>query len=502
VIPADSRYPVRFRDLFEIEDYLLLGAVLVLPWAFGGVEIWAYRMASLFLVGAAAVSLIRHGWDGLGLDRRARWLLPALLLGLWAMLQIVPLPGGAVGILSPTAHTLYESTFPAYPGRPDEPLHEAIEAEALRRVPETEGLPGPARPEQPFEPQVGGRWAGWRPLSLLPGAGLERLHWYFALLLGFLVARRRCADPDIAEGYRKAMFATFFALAVFGLLYAATSNGRLYWIRSTLENARPFGPYVNPTNFAGVMELAAPWLAGYTLLAWRRRSPSHPLIESRVPLLAAATLLCLLAAVATASKAAVALLAAALLTLALLAVRGRGRRLLVFAGALLAVVATVVSVSYLPLGDRMRDFLDTTGGEVNQVDRVVAWGASLEMAGDFAVTGSGFGSFRDVFPAYLPAGEYKRWNRVHNDYLEVTLEGGAIAAVLLAWLIWSYWRRVTSGLLRRTDSHRDFARIGLVLGLLALSVHALFDFNHQIPANALLFTTMAAIAVARAEESR
>jgi len=41
-----------------------------------------------------------------------------------------------------------------------------------------------------------------------------------------------------------------------------------------------------------------------------------------------------------------------------------------------------------------------------------------------------------------------------------------------------------------------------VLGLLALSVHAFFDFNHQIPANALLFTTMAAIAVARAEESR
>ena len=33
-----------------VEDYLLLSAVVVLPWAFGGVEIWAYRVAALLLV--------------------------------------------------------------------------------------------------------------------------------------------------------------------------------------------------------------------------------------------------------------------------------------------------------------------------------------------------------------------------------------------------------------------------------------------------------------------
>ena len=39
----------------------------------------------------------------------------------------------------------------------------------------------------------------------------------------------------------------------------------------------------------------------------------------------------------------------------------------------------------------------------------------------------------------------------------------------------------------------------LLLGLLALAVHALFDFNHQIPAYALLFVTIAAMAVSRVE---
>jgi len=70
------------------------------------------------------------------------------------------------------------------------------------------------------------------------------------------LTRRRCANPDVSRFYRAALFGLFLALAVFGLVYAATSNNKLYWVRETIELARPFGPYVNPTNFAAVMELA------------------------------------------------------------------------------------------------------------------------------------------------------------------------------------------------------------------------------------------------------
>ena len=31
----------------EAEDFLVLAAVLLLPWAFGGVEVWAYRTCRL-----------------------------------------------------------------------------------------------------------------------------------------------------------------------------------------------------------------------------------------------------------------------------------------------------------------------------------------------------------------------------------------------------------------------------------------------------------------------
>ena len=39
----------------------------------------------------------------------------------------------------------------------------------------------------------------------------------------------------------------------------------------------------------------------------------------------------------------------------------------------------------------------------------------------------------------------------------------------------------------------------MLLGVAAMSVHAVADFNHQIPANALLFVILAGILVSRAE---
>ena len=62
-----------YLERLETEDWLLLAAVLLLPWAFGGVEVWAYRPASLLIALAAAVALVKRGAAGLGLNRRSRW---------------------------------------------------------------------------------------------------------------------------------------------------------------------------------------------------------------------------------------------------------------------------------------------------------------------------------------------------------------------------------------------------------------------------------------------
>jgi len=485
-------------SVLVLEDYLLLGAATGLPWVFGGVETWAHRTAALVLVAAAAAALRRAGWDGLGLGRCSRWLLPAALLGVWALAQLVPLPGPVLRVLSPGAHRLHAATFPGYAGPIEGTLPQAIERQALLRVPESAAT-SPRDADSRFPAQVAGRWSGWRALSLHPAAGQERVFWFIALLLGFLVARRRTHDAAVAEVYRRWLFALFFLLAAFGLLYAAMPNGKLYWVRETLYPARVFGPYVNPTNFGAVMELAVPWLCGYTLLAWRRRSPAGRLRESRVPFFAAASVIGLIAGLATASKGASVLIVSSVAILALVVTRGVRQRLAVLVGAGLLAVSFSVAIVQSPLGKRVREFAEATGGAVSEVDRLVAWRASLPMARDFALTGVGFGATGDAFGRYLPAGEAKRWEHMHNDYLELALEGGAVAVLLAVWLALGYWRRALSGLVDVSTHRLDPAVLGLLLGLAAMSVHALFDFNHQIPADALLFAVAAAIAVGRAE---
>jgi O-antigen ligase len=304
----------------------------------------------------------------------------------------------------------------------------------------------------------------------------------------------------VARVYRNVLFADFLILAVFGLIYAATSNDKLYWIRPSLEQARAFGPYLNPTNFAGVMEMATPWLAGCALANWRRTRGDR-LTELRAPMLAAGAVLCLTSALATASKASAVLLTVSLTLLGWAAVRGRRRKLALLGAVLLLCAGAVLTLRSTKLGERVEQFLDLTEGGYSELGRVVAWRASLPMLSDYAAVGCGFGSFRDVFPRYVPTGEALRWQQVHNDYLELLIEGGVVAGALLAWLIWAYWSRVLRGTRWRSEAGPNLEAIGLVLGLLSLSVHAFFDFNHQIPANALLFVTLAAMAMARSERA-
>jgi O-antigen ligase len=76
--------------------------------------------------------------------------------------------------------------------------------------------------------------------------------------------------------------------------------------------------------------------------------------------------------------------------------------------------------------------------------------------------------------------------QAHNDYLQALADGGLIGGALALWFIAatviSVWRGLRS---------RDLVEAGVALGCgaacLGLFVHSAFDFNLQIPANALPF---------------
>jgi O-antigen ligase len=117
------------------------------------------------------------------------------------------------------------------------------------------------------------------------------------------------------------------------------------------------------------------------------------------------------------------------------------------------------------------------------------------MAGDYTLTGSGFGAFSELIPAYLPRGENDHWFQLHNDYLEVYLAGGLVAVALASWLTLVFAIRAVRVVRMESRHGRLLPSLGLVLGLLAIAVHESVDFNLQVPANALLFVVIAAIGV-------
>jgi len=493
---SGSRYEPPLEPL-QAEDRLLLAAVWFLPWAFGGVEIWASRTAALLLISAGAVTLAKHGWQGMGFERRTRWLLPALLIGLWGIFQVIPVHPVVIRTLSPAADAIYVDTFPGYPGQAPQDMLAALEARALAEVPEETGVPGPPRAVGLDGASVGGKWRGWRTISLWPGAGIDRLFWYFALLCGFLVAQRRVKNPEIAHRYRNCLFILFVALAVFALIYEATSNDKLYWVRSTLTLNSQVGPYVSPTHFGGLMELAVPWLAGHALMV-SRRSGEGFMGLLRSPIFSVGAIICIVGGLISGSKFAVLSIVVSLSVLLLLASRRVATRLVVL--GLPGLLALLIAVLWgtTRIGTRMQEFVETFSG-IRELDRVEVWRAALSMFADYPITGSGFGSFRDVFTLYMPTGEILLWDQLHNDYLEFLVEGGLVAGLLLVWLFLGFWYRCLRPVAWRSSDGIDLDYWGLLLGVAALSVHALTDFNHQIPANALMFVTLAGIAVGLAE---
>lgn len=81
----------------------------------------------------------------------------------------------------------------------------------------------------------------------------------------------------------------------------------------------------------------------------------------------------------------------------------------------------------------------------------------------------------------------------HNDYLHFASETGLWFPPVAIWVLIVFFRE---GMRKMKNSSRLVRGItlGAMSGITAMLVHSVGDFNLHIPANALLFTFLAAIA--------
>jgi O-antigen ligase len=133
----------------------------------------------------------------------------------------------------------------------------------------------------------------------------------------------------------------------------------------------------------------------------------------------------------------------------------------------------------------------------NLLGRVDAWRDAWDVIQAFPLFGTGLNTFGDAMLFYQKRNAGFHMAQAHNDYVQLAAEGGllivvpaVIAAALLA-------RAIAQNLhAARPESRGYWVRTGAAIGMAAVAIQEVVEFSLQIPVNALLFATLAAVALA------
>lgn len=131
--------------------------------------------------------------------------------------------------------------------------------------------------------------------------------------------------------------------------------------------------------------------------------------------------------------------------------------------------------------------------------RLAIYDATINAIADQPLKGTGLGGFINIFPVYMADNDLGRVDTIttyaHNSYLELALELGLPAAMLLGYVLMRLWANCVYGTVsRRKNNYIPSAAASAVI---VVAFHALFDFSAQIPAIAILFFALLAIGLAQ-----
>ena len=185
------------------------------------------------------------------------------------------------------------------------------------------------------------------------------------------------------------------------------------------------------------------------------------------------------------------------LALAVSARRGNTRWTLIGGGAAIALILALFLVNGHSVQSRFEDLIETHGaGEM----RPVMWDAAARAIADHPYTGTGLGTYPDIFNLYARTFVPYVVDRAHNDYLEFTMGVGIPAAVLWIGALLIIAVQCVLGVLRR-HRRRGYAMTAVGATLL-VGFHSIFDFSLQMPAVAVLYAVILGLGIGQSQPTR
>lgn len=177
------------------------------------------------------------------------------------------------------------------------------------------------------------------------------------------------------------------------------------------------------------------------------------------------------------------------------------RRGIVLGIGLFCLSATVVGVQLIGLEDRVERGLEVLDFEraTNDV-RFTHWAEAVPAVRYFLPLGSGFGTYGYAYLPFEPEPSNGWFTYAHNQYLEVLMEGGLTALLIVVLVVVMLFRSCLR--LCRNDRSSLDQGIGLagMFVLLMQSIHAFTDFGLMMPANLLAMAVLLGMTVRTATD--
>jgi len=331
---------------------------------------------------------------------------------------------------------------------------------------------------------------GWHALNLYPSYGWNSLFAMFVPLAALLLLIR----VDAAN--RPAVLILFIGLAVasatLGILQLLGPSRNLFYLYRITNFGDPVGLFSNRNHQAVFLACAFPIMAAYVGLPRERGDKGSGL---RTMLCCGAAVFLLASVVATGSRSGTLIAAAAIVASFALVPRSQwtmisiGRKRRVSARTIAIAGVAIISMVLLFFSSRLTSlqrFVDLGG----QDDiRVSALSTNLAMAREFFPWGAGMGTFAEVFAIHEPAEllDTQYLNHAHNDWVEIVIEGGLPAILLVIAAIALIVRRAIPVVTKRIDGSQTaiLSRLGLVL-LLLLAMASVSDYPLRTPTMSVL----------------
>ena len=433
-----------------------LAVLFFAPLAFGTTETWSRLTAELLVAVTALLYFAPQPASHKRTLYQTPGLLPLLLWLAWIFFQCLPLPVHVVRLLSPQTAAAYQPAFDL-------------------------------RLADYWLPLTVNRQA-----TLLEGLRSAAYALFYLLTVQLLTSSKR-----LVFVLNSVVWLTLF-IAFTAMLQRALAPDSLFWFRTLRSGLSPFGPWVYKNHYAGFMVMTCPLLL--TLFLFHRPlTDANASLRERLLYLFTGSganlhlvfgfgMIVVLASVLLAqSRGGILSVAVALSLFFLLLARSQKRiqtlpMFFLIVGLLLAG-GWFSWEAVLAKFDRAFDLAE---GQLTD-GRLPIWQDTLRIIPAFLVTGSGLGTFIDVFPGSKSFADSLVYDHAHSDYLEGLTEAGLVGSVLAAWFVLAVLRSGWQQIFHRHERLAVLTALGAFSGVVGLLVFSITDFNLHNWANGLYF---------------